>query len=309
MELEFVSLGDGIIQPYDKIRIMDYQAILEQMKVKDPAFTAAWFSDFHAWHSGPKGDYCTARIPALLAAINSHDYDVVLESGDCFEGIAGGEGEGTFAQQVAKYNSFVSGLTAPKYTILGNHDVLGTGFTHEAARIACGMPSLYYYQDFPGNWRIVFLFSNATSVHPAATPFDLGATQRTWLSDLIAVSQDKNVCLITHVPIHGVAAPGWWAFQTAANPITAGAYNLTFEHRDIYPLLDMIRLNPCIKICLSGHEHAYDECKYFQCWFMNGGSAAGNYWNPENHWHHQYAGYNILKFYADGTYNREIFLY
>ena len=267
-----------------------------------PCFEAVWLTDVHARLD--REPYYSQRIALALESINSKPYDYVFDTGDALQGLTV-PAAGTHIQQLALYDKLKKGLKKPLFNILGNHDVYGTASATAAADL--GMPARYYYKDFPGNWRMIFLYSMGGLDSPSE-PYSLGPTQLAWLTALIADSKDKFVCIQTHVPIISVSSPVWRYYNAPTNPI-GNVWFTGRSHVDVYPLLELCRLNPNIKLVLTGHEHSYDDCLMFGTRFLCGGSLGAFYWNPENHWYYQYAGYNRLKFFPDGTFTREIVLY
>lgn len=276
----------------------------------NPSFSAIVMTDHHARNDGDRGVYLNERLPVLLNAINKHSYDYVFDLGDSLDGNHSMPGTGTYAEQTALYDAFKNGLKKPIYNTIGNHDVHGAsaGFTVSAAISYFGIPDKYYYKDFPGNWRMIFLYSMGEGDGTVST-YELGTTQTAWLSNLINQSQDKNVCILTHVPILSVSSFVWRVYNGGTNPIQPTIWNARNSHADVRYLLELCRLNPCIKICMSGHEHSYDECLMFNTWFMCMGSTSAYYWNRQNNWHYQYAGFNKMNFYKDGSFSREILHY
>lgn len=277
----------------------------------NPALDVIWITDFHARLDEPRYSYMKQRVPVLVDAINSRGYDFIIDSGDSLEGNTG-VGKGTLDQQVSEYDGlFRSKVLKPVYNTLGNHDFYGTGFPMNDAIEALRMPSAYYYKDFK-NWRFIFLSSfegNGTPIRPHS----LGATQLAWLTNLLAQSTDKYVCLISHIPIISIGAMLWYVYNGSVNPTTTTTWNMTIDqHVDVYAILELIRANPNIRACLAGHTHTYDECMYpavGNCKFFLGGSACGFYWNTGHNWVLNYTGFNHLRFFGNGNVTREIVYY
>ncbi len=271
---------------------------------KSVSFTVAHVTDMHLrTEDALQKVRCEEGIAALKASLLSQDIDYILDTGDCLDGTAGAD---TFAKQSAVYNQLWSDIDIPRYTIFGNHD--NRGNTKSQLRTLFGMPSDYYYVDLGDKWRVIALDST-TNGTGTQSPYKLGTTQTTWLSDTLAASADKHVVILTHVPILSVAGMRWYIYG-GANPVTTGTWNLTVDqHVDVYAILELFRANPCVKVALSGHEHVYDDCLSGadgnNVRFICNGAVGINWWSEDypNSYRHTYQerGYSIIKFYNDGT--------
>lgn len=276
---------------------------LKQGVTSNLAFAALHITDFHARIDAPEYANSQARIPLFLAAMGKEDFDLVIDSGDTLEGNM--FSRGTVTEQLAIYQpviDFIDGREKPRYNTLGNHDIINNDVNEVLT--ALGMPSNYYYVDVSGtNWRLIFLDSTVTGSNGNG-PYGLGTTQLTWLTDLLAASTSKLVCIISHVPVLSAGMAHWYAIQNGSNPITVGAFNLTMAtHVDLVPILALLRQYSNVKAWLSGHGHQWDDMKINQmeCRFLSCGAVSGYYWDLSNNWHHGYAGFRKLYFFNDGS--------
>lgn len=310
----FVNIGDTIPKPLPDKYYYNPSTLLNELAIKEPELRVVWITDHHARTDRP---YMLTRTPVLTAAINSETYDFVIDSGDALEGGTGGGTRGTDVEQTALYTDFTdtldggngSGIPVPRYNAIGNHDIYPPGFSLATSVPLLGMPAAYYFVD-QGSWRFIFL--NSFETNGLNVPYVLGTTQTTWLTDTLAASTDKNVCIVSHIPIIGISNQLWYFINGNINPALTNTWNPTVDqHGDVLGLINIIQANPCVKICLSGHTHGYDECTYpaFGVRAMCGGSTSGFYWNVSHEWAENYAGFNRMKFFADGKVEREIVYY
>ena len=291
------------------------------------SFTAAWFTDAHMRTDEPRLTNLLVRRSALITKLQSKQFDVFIDSGDMLEGDTGGTpgSRGDLSAQYALYAPIRAAHAKPDYFCLGNHDLIGMDTNDVLA--AFDMPSRYYYIDQGSKWRLVFMdsFIHSGDEDP---PYGLGATQMTWLESVIAdaTAENRHVCLISHIPIISIGAMAWYIYNYQPNADAAAVWNNKVDqHGDAYALMELIRLNPCIKGAISGHTHTCDECKYpaisvvnpsapitgalrpFK--FLLGGSVSAFYWNTSNEWMKNYAGFNMLSFFEDGNIERQITYY
>lgn len=239
-------------------------------------------TDHHMREDEPYKTTMLNSIPLLLTSMNKNPYDAHVGTGDQLHGGVSA-GVGTFAQQSASFQLIRNGLAVSSgndHYVIGNHDILntaGTGFTKAAVKTFFGMPSDYYYVDY-GNWRLVFLYSLGINDNHNP-PYGLGATQWTWLNNLISTSSNMRVVLFSHVPIMSVGSSMWWVYNYHEALSTVGTWNMTIDtHLDVYPFAELIRTNSCIKACFAGHTHTLDQCQYFvigNCKFFLGGAVSG----------------------------------
>lgn len=266
------------------------------------AFTMLQVSDFHALRSSGY-TYSQTRIPQLIASIAKERFDIYLDSGDLLHGSY--STHGTMAQQWEVYEPLadhIDGRGIPRLHTIGNHDNIGN--VRSEVRDLFGMSDYYYYYDVSGTtWRIIVLDSTVEDT-AGEGPYTLGDTQRAWLSDLLAASTDKYICIVSHVPMQSVGAPHWYSIEKNQNPLPTNTYYLPWaQHNDAVPVLSLLRQYPNIKAWLSGHEHQWDDVRIndMQCRFLGCGAACAYYWNTENQWHYGRAGYRVLTFSVDGV--------
>jgi len=278
---------------------------------KGVSFTAAHVTDCHFRSDSFYGPSCATESQVFKQSLLEQNFDYILDTGDCLDGTVPGD---TFASQSAVYNGIWGDIDTPRITAIGNHD--NRGNTKANLRTLFGMPDNYYYQDIGSKWRIVVLDST-TNGTGTQNPYLLGTTQTTWLSNLLAQSADKYVCIMSHVPILSVAAMKWYIYG-GSNPVLTNTWNLTVDqHVDTFGIQELFRANPCVKVCLSGHEHVYDDCTVNyngnDVRFICNGAVAINWWQditPASFRHtYQNRGYSIMRFYEDGTVSNNLIYY
>jgi predicted phosphodiesterase len=287
MNSEFVKIGDDIKKPSPNIRLINHAKVLDELKQRQPSFTAAHITDIHLKPFGT----CLARLPIFKASLQGQNIDYILNTGDSLDWPTNSD--------LTQLASFVADMNAikPMIAARGNHD-------GGATNVQLGMPtSNYFYQDIGTKWRIIVLYSQGGG------NYSLGTTQMAWLSDLLGKSSDKNVCIMSHVPICGVAGMIWYTF--GVNPVVAGTWNPTVDqHNDISAIVELFRNNPCVKVALSGHQHIYDDTVYQGVRYLCGGAVCADWWNTTNyHEKYNHAGYRMIKFYDDGSVTYENIYY
>lgn len=279
MEFEIIKVGDRVNHPSDKIRVIG-SSVLVALQKKQVSFTAAHITDIHLKTGNA---ICAARMPIFKTSLAAQRFDYILNTGDTAD---------SPAASVADVQAFVADMNAIKPMIVarGNHD-----YGHTNSQL--GMPvDNYYYTDIANTkWRIIVLYSQGGG------NYSLGATQLNWLADLLLNSKDRHVCIMTHVPITGVAGMMWYAF--GKNPVLESTWNLTIDqHSDISALVELFRVSPWVKAALSGHQHIYDDTMYHGVRYLCGGSICANWWQDSSYQEkNNYAGYRLIRFYDDGT--------
>ncbi len=263
---------------------MPVPSILYDISNRAISFQAVHITDIHV--KDQNATY-VSRIAALKAKIANHSIDYILNTGDTADSAP------TSAD--AEVEDLVADLTAikPMITARGNHD-------GSVTNAQLGMPvDNWYYQDITGtDWRVIVLYSQGGG------NYSLGATQTTWLTDTLAASTSKYVILMSHVPFCSVAALMWYLRNSQAWG------NTTDYHSDAKEILDIVKANPNIKVCLSGHEHTIDRVEHEGVVYLCSGAVSANWWGDNTYTEKGYpAGYRLIDFYNNGTIKEKFLTY
>ena len=171
------------------------------------------------------------------------------------------------------YRQTEAELACPVYHTIGNHDVIGL---NQRSPIEPGDPEygkklyqdnfgkLYYSFDHKG-WHFVVLDSIGIEYYKIFSPhFD--GEQLGWLeNDLAAVGPDRQVIVVTHVPIASVL--GSLSSDGGAGPIVGNAYavhSILARHK--------------VKLVLQGHLHICETSMYRGTEYLIGGAVSGFWW-------------------------------
>ncbi|MFN3683409.1 MAG: metallophosphoesterase family protein [Fimbriimonadaceae bacterium] len=219
------------------------------------AFTIVHLSDVHI---RMRFD-APARLRLALRAVRRLAPELVINSGDTLDGprdtIAGTL---DFEAKWSAWNEAVSrelrGL--PLLNALGNHDLDEPLSLADSCR-RLGMPGPYYARDHRG-WRFLVLNSNG---------FERDTRQWDWLvSQLRTTPAATPIAIVSHHPIFSMGA------------LVDGGGELIGRWRDLVALFAKHRN---VKLCLSGHTHLADLCRYNGVTYACGGSVSGYWWEIE----------------------------
>ncbi|MGV3614070.1 MAG: metallophosphoesterase family protein [Fimbriimonas sp.] len=188
---------------------------------------------------------------------------------------------------------------------IGNHDVWGWGdrakFASEpkfGKKWACeelGLAKPYYSFD-QGGWHFVVLDSNhATEGDGYKARLD--DEQFEWLKgDLAATPAKRPVLVLSHIPIIGVCS------MFDGENEKAGEWRIpaSYVHVDSRRIKDLFLKHKNVKLCVSGHEHQYDQVVYNDVTYFCNGAVCGGWWGG-NHFECTY-GYGLIDLFDDGTF-------
>lgn len=263
-----------------------------------PSFNAIWIADLHP--RAGSSEFQT-RWPIFLdkvsEIIEQRNPEHVIFTGDIFDSLGNTTTHATELIYVNQLKERIAGI--PTTVCRGNHDPLGT-------LSELMMPSNYFFVDVSDKWRLISLYSQQEG------DYTIGATQRTFLTSSIESAGDRNICIMSHVPMCGSLSYLWYVYHYKRTTSLSSDWNVTVDlHRDIYPLMEIFRTHPNVKASLYGHEHMYEEWVYpafNNMKFFNGGAVCGDWWNNSTDLHEKfnYQGFNFLKFYDNGNVEREI---
>lgn len=255
------------------------------MPGRPPVAVVAHVTDAHArpHHDAP------LRIQEALRHLRKHNPEVgfVLNTGDTLDGADGRE------NTLAKWGFWKTAVERELkdvlvYSLLGNHDMLEGPDTDPLAGKAgawheLGMPGRYYSFDRAG-WHFIMLDSNE---------FAQDVEQLAWLKrELEVVPIRTPIAVLSHHPI----------FSMGAMVHSQGDHIGNWKE-----LVALFAKHPNVKLCLSGHTHLYDECRYNGVTYICGGSLAGAWWEREKSTDGRSGylgtrpGYGILRLFADGA--------
>lgn len=265
----------------------------------------AWVTDIHTEKTGTTtGTEYVAVRNRLIASMRKKTFDYILDSGDALDGSIA---SGTLAEQAAQYAIFRDAFTQPFINALGNHEYLFSDSLTDV-KAAIGMTDSYYSFEVPGTDYVIIILNSCELNGTEEMPYNLGSTQRSWLTTQIAGYQDKYVILVTHVPVTGISSAMWRTYQADINPVQVDTHNLTSDlHTDVLFFFELADANPCIKAMLCGHSHtaSYSRDETNGVEYFDGGSVAGFYYNGTDNWHGKVRGWNYLTLFADGRITRE----
>lgn len=148
-----------------------------------------------------------------------------------------------------------------------------------------------------GNWRFVIL----DSVQPRG---DSGYTgyvddvQMEWLrAQLASAGASKHVCIVSHIPILGLAPVVRDAKIENGDWTVAGGV----MHSDGQALAKLFKETGNVRLCLSGHIHKLDRCEYEGTTYICGGAVSGAWWRGTRD--RVVEGYGLVDFYDDGRFD------
>lgn len=236
-------------------------------------------------HMRPNFD-APERLRLALRDIRLHHPVLVINTGDTVDGSAGAE---------AKWSYWKAGVDAelkgvPLYNILGNHD-LDAPLTRDESCRQLNMPSRYYRFDHSG-WRFVMLDGNG---------FAKDQEQWDWLvHELDNAPPGTPVAICSHQPV----------FSMGAMIHSPGDHIGRWRE-----LVALFAKHPNVKLCLSGHTHLADVCRYNGVTYACGGSLGGYWWelakssDGKGSYHETPPGYDLIKLSPTGVVSVEYVRY
>ncbi len=253
-------------------------------------------------------------IEKLLQSLDSLDEkpDLVINTGDNVWDSLQHSKEETLKQWDSWNEYFRSKLKYPLYNCLGNHDIWGWNLKEPEVKNdpeygkVLGMKMLglekSYYSFDEGNWHFIMLDS-LTYKDGGGYFGKLGDEQMSWLeNDLQQVSQDKPICLSSHIPILSPSA-----FFSGKKDDQNWQVSVSVMHDDAKEIKNLFYKYPNVKVALSGHLHLCDQASYLNVGYACNGAVSGGWWRGNN----QEFGpaYALIDFFDDGTFNcRLVFL-
>jgi 3',5'-cyclic AMP phosphodiesterase CpdA len=200
----------------------------------------------------------------------------------------------------------------PVLHTIGNHDIWGwdksssstTGDEPKWGKAwaieAFDIPGRYYHRDQAG-WRFIILDSVRPDPDGSGYLAFLDDQQYDWLAaTLRETPADTPVCIVSHIPIITVVAQIY-------NDTRADDRNTTLPgswvHLDALRLKDLFAKHSNVKLCLSGHMHRVDHCRFNGVGYICDGAVSGSWWNGDNYECEE--GYGLIDLYEDGAYRHQ----
>ncbi|MCA1996546.1 MAG: metallophosphoesterase [Armatimonadetes bacterium] len=196
------------------------------------------------------------RLRLALRAVRRLKPDLVINSGDTVDGPRDTI-DGTLDFE-AKWSAWQEAVSqelkgVPLFNAVGNHD-LDEPLTLADSCRRLGMPGPFYSFDRLG-WRFIVLNSNGFAEDPRQWDWLVGQLRTTPVTVPIAI--------VSHHPIFSMGA------------MVNSPGDLIGRWRELVALFTR---HPNVKLCLSGHTHLADVCRYNGVTYACGGSVSGYWW-------------------------------
>ncbi len=273
------------------------------------AFRFVHFGDTHVGHTIP---FCATEegYPKALAHVHAmaDAPRFILHTGDIITDAFWAERESA-AKQWATYQRIMrEHCSIPVRHALGNHDVnfgwdLGDESTPFPGKgMALGeleLASPYYSFDHLG-WHFIVL-DNTQRGGWNGFQINLDEAQFQWLAgDLERTDAATPIVIASHAPILTVTC----FFEPLARQHPDGlVISNDCVHMDVVRIFELFRKFPNIKLCLSGHYHQVDHCRYLGIHFICGGAVCADYWRRPLTYRPEFeAGYGVVDLFKDGTF-------
>lgn len=266
---------------------------------KKPFLRVAHITDVHI---RPKFN-AEERFKECLKQVEKHDVDFYLNGGDTIWAADYGHIKEDFVlEQWAVWDRCIKMIGDKEiYSCLGNHDMWWAapgkkenpmwGKPYVVKRTKA--PARYYHVD-KGTWHFLVLDSNNKGAS-----FD--KEQLDWMvNKLETIPSNEYILIMTHHPIFGVTSH----FEGGMNKEFKKMIKLFYQH-------------PNVKVCLSGHNHLFDDVLYNGVNYFCNGAVSGTWWNPNlpkdgikpNYYKETPPGYAIVDLYDDGTVTNTYYTY
>jgi len=259
-------------------------------KAQKPILTVAHITDVHI----REGDNAPSRFKACLEQVKKHRPDFILNGGDSINDASYDHVKREeVTAQWALWDDCIQTMKGLKiYSCIGNHDPWWAapattdpmyGKTYVVQRL--GIPGRYY-SFTKENWHFIILDGNNKGI-------SLDEEQMTWLEkELASIPKEHFVLLMSHYPILGTT------------PLLVGG-----GHADFKQLKTLFYTHrEKVRVCLSGHNHLYDQTMYNGVTYCCNGAMSGFWWGKGDkesagtgYYLETPPGYAILHLYSDGT--------
>lgn len=262
--------------------------------IKKTALRIAHITDVHI----RAGDNAPQRFKACLEKIKNQDVNFFLNGGDSIHDASyDNVKRAAVTEQWQLWDDCLKTISSYEiYACIGNHDpwwaapaqtdeMYGKGYVVKRLKI----PNRYYSFS-KKNWHFIILDGNNKNI-------SLDDEQFNWLEkELENLPANTPVLLMSHYPVFG------------ATPVLVGG-----NHSDNKKLKDLFyKHRDKVKVCLSGHNHLYDETLYNDVLYCCNGAMSGYWWGKgdkesagEGYYLETPPGYAILNLYEDGSVKNE----
>jgi len=269
----------------------------EKKEKKKAALRVAHITDVHI----REGDNAPERFTKYLKEITDQHVDFFLNGGDSINDASyDNVKREQVTQQWALWDKCLATISSHEvHSCIGNHDTWWAAPSKDDAMYGkdyvvqrLKIPARYYsFQK--KNWHFIILDGNNKNI-------SLDDEQFQWLEkELASLSPNTPTLLMSHYPILGTT------------PILVGG-----GHSDHKKLKDLFyKHRDKVKVCLSGHNHLYDETRYNNVLYCCNGAMSGFWWGKGDkesagpgYYLETPPGYAILNLYEDGTVTNEYFV-
>ena len=279
--------------------------------VKKKSFRVAHLTDIHVKPGEiPEKGMAKALHAAQLLKPKP---DFIINSGDSIMDALEADKSSVSTQWKLFHEILKQENSLPVYPAIGNHDIWGWFNKNEQDK----QDSVYgkqwavdelklskrYYAFEKDNW--VFIVLDSTQLNPNGGYIAyLDDEQLTWLKEKLSTSQNKYVCIVSHIPILSICS-GLFFNKTESNGDLLLKRNLM--HTDFLKLKEVFKANSTIKVCISGHIHLQDEVTYLGVRYYCNGAVSGNWWKGS---FQEFApAFAVMDFFNDGTFTRSMVNY
>jgi Icc protein len=194
----------------------------------------------------------------------------------------------------------------PMHYILGNHDVWWNeddkgqalyGKKYSMEQMQLKSP---YYSFVKNGWKFILLDSVHLDIDNTWYIGKLGDEQFNWLqTELANTPAPIPVCVMSHIPL--------LTSTLMVDDNDTGNHKWEIlggdMHTDITKITELFYKHPNVKLCLSGHIHLRDKVVYNNVTYICNGAVSGAWW--EGNKRQTAAGYGLIDFYADGSFDEQ----
>jgi Icc protein len=198
----------------------------------------------------------------------------------------------------------------PMHYILGNHDVWWNeddkgqalyGKKYSMEQMQLKSP---YYSFVKNGWKFILLDSVHLDIDNTWYIGKLGDEQFNWLqTELAYTPAGMPVCVMSHIPL--------LSSTLMVDDNDTGSHKWEIlggdMHTDITKITELFYKYPNVKLCLSGHIHLRDKVVYNNVTYICNGAVSGAWW--EGNKRQTAAGYGLIDFYADGSFDEQYINY
>ena len=286
-------------------------AATNENTAKKKSFRVAHITDIHV----KPGEVPEKGMAKALQAVHAlkPKPDFIINSGDSIMDALEADKASASTQWKLYHQILKNENKLPIYHAIGNHDIWGWFNKNEQdkqdkvygkqwAVDELQIPARYYSVE-KNNWS--FLILDSVQLNPSGGYIAyLDEQQLNWLNEKLSTLKEKNICVVSHVPILSICA-GLFFNKTELNGDLLIKRNLM--HTDFLKLKEIFKNYPNIKVCISGHIHLQDELTYLGVRYFCNGAVSGNWWKGS---FYEFApAFAVLDFFEDGSVVRSMVNY